>query len=176
MLILVCPGYNPPGGTRAFCRQLGDFCGAPGVEIRTVPVLKIAPYDGRGILTVLTDVTCPVMIIGFSAGVVGAIAAARLWEKQGGKITGLVAIDGWGVPLGGNFPIHRLSHDAFTHWSSGLLGAGAGAFYADPAVDHLQLWQAPETVWGWSVVGTERSDYTTALGFIGNLLPSSTPL
>ncbi|MEA5420258.1 hypothetical protein VB712_13590 [Spirulina sp. CCNP1310] len=146
------------------------------LELRIVPVPHIAPYDGQGILTCLKDVTAPVTVIGFSAGVVGAIAAARLWEKQGGKITRLVAIDGWGVPLGGNFPIHRLSHDAFTHWSSGLLGAGSGGFYADPGVEHLQLWQAPETVWGWSMAGMARQDYTTALRFIGNVLPSSTPL
>jgi len=172
MLILICPGYNPPGGTRAFCRQLGELLQPQGAEIRTVPVPQITPYDGRGILTLLTDLTRPVTFIGFSAGGVGAIAAARLWQKQGGMIMGLVAIDGWGVPLGGNFPIHRLSHDAFTHWSSGLLGAGAMGFYADPGVEHLQLWQAPETVWGWSVVGMERKDYITALAFIGTMLRS----
>lgn len=170
MLILICPGYNPPGGTRAFCTQLGGVLPSERLELRIVPVPQIAPYDGQGILTCLRDVTAPITLIGFSAGVVGAIAAARLWQRQGGMLTRLVAIDGWGVPLGGDFPIHRLSHDAFTHWSSGLLGAGARGFYADPGVEHLQLWQAPETVWGWSVVGTERKDYTTALGLIAKVL------
>ncbi|TVQ59923.1 MAG: hypothetical protein EA366_04155 [Spirulina sp. DLM2.Bin59] len=170
MLILVCPGYNPPGGTRAFCTQLGDLFGPQGVELRPVPVPEIAPYDGRAIATLLTDLTRPVTLIGFSAGVVGAIAAARIWERQGGMITRLVAIDGWGVPLGGNFPIHRLSHDPFTHWSSALLGAGDMAFYADPGVEHWQLWQAPATAWGWSTVGMVRQDYTTALGFLHEVL------
>jgi len=44
-----------------------------------------------------------------------------------------------GVPLVGNFPIHRLSHDYFTHWSSAVLGSGNDSFYADPPVEHLEM-------------------------------------
>ena len=54
----------------------------------------------------------------------------------------LIAFDGWGVPLVGNFPIYRISHDQFTHWSSELLGKGDKSFYADPPVEHLDLWRS----------------------------------
>ena len=89
-----------------------------------------------------------VLIIAFSAGVVGAIAAARTWHRRGVSISALIAIDGWGVPLFGAFPTHRMSHDRFTHWSSALLGGSETSFYADPPVDHLNLWCAPQSVQG----------------------------
>lgn len=89
------------------------------------------------------------VFVAFSAGVVGAIAAARLWQAQGGSVKALIALDGWGVPLYGKFPIHRLSHDYFTHWSSALLGSGCDNFYADPAVEHLDLWRSPQQTQGW---------------------------
>lgn len=91
----------------------------------------------------------PLLFIGFSAGVVGAMGAAAVWQMQLGKVRGLIALDGWGVPLLGNFPIHRVSHDAFTHWSSALLGAGQESFYAEPAVEHLELWRSPDKTSGW---------------------------
>jgi hypothetical protein len=75
----------------------------------------------------------PLLLIGFSAGVVGAIAAANLWQGQGRRVAAVIAVDGWGVPQVGDFPLHRVSHDYFTHWSSAVLGAGADSFYADPA-------------------------------------------
>lgn len=91
------------------------------------------------------------IIISFSAGVVGAISAAWGWQLMGGKIEALIAFDGWGVPLVGNFPIYRISHDYFTHWSSSLLGKGDKSFYADPPVNHLDLWRSPQQVIGWRV-------------------------
>lgn len=93
----------------------------------------------------------PIIFISFSAGVVGAIGAACLWQLLGGRVKAFIAIDGWGVPLQGNFPIHRMSHDYFTHWSSCLLGSGQNNFYAQPAVDHLSMWKSPQTVQGWWV-------------------------
>jgi hypothetical protein len=93
----------------------------------------------------------PTIWLAFSAGVVGAIGAAWGWQLASGKVLAFIALDGWGVPLFGNFPIHRLSHDRFTHWSSALLGAGADSFYADPAVEHLDLWRSPSTAWGWHI-------------------------
>ncbi len=91
----------------------------------------------------------PVLVLAFSAGVVGALGAARLWQGQGGKVSALVALDGWGVALGEDFPVHRLSHDWFTDWSSALLGPGREDFYADPPVPHLFLWHSPQQTWGW---------------------------
>ena len=64
----------------------------------------------------------------FSAGVVGGIGAAHLWQSHFGPVRAFIALDGWGVPLFGDFPIYRFSHDEFTHRSSGLLGAGEDSF------------------------------------------------
>ncbi|HTL90004.1 MAG TPA: hypothetical protein VL134_11430 [Leptolyngbya sp.] len=89
-----------------------------------------------------------VLILAFSAGVVGAIAAARIWQRQGISISAFIAIDGWGVPLFGKFPIHRISHDRFTHWSSTLLENSTPSFYADPPVEHLSLWHSPQLAQG----------------------------
>ncbi|HEY9825995.1 MAG TPA: hypothetical protein V6D19_11140 [Stenomitos sp.] len=90
-----------------------------------------------------------ICLIGFSAGVVGAIGAALGWHATGGTVRAFIAVDGWGVPLYGPFPIYRLSHDAFTHWSSQPLGGGQASFYADPGVPHLDLWRSPHQAWGW---------------------------
>lgn len=99
-----------------------------------------------------------VSIIAFSAGVVGAIAAAQYWHHRGVSIAHFIAIDGWGVPLVADFPLYRISHDYFTHWSSALLGTGSLNFYADPAIDHLDLWQAPDQAMGWRVEQGEKCD------------------
>jgi hypothetical protein len=89
--------------------------------------------------------------LGFSAGVVAAIGAAWGWQLSGGRVNALIAIDGWGVPLCAPFPIYRVSHDYVTYWSSSLLGAGTDQFYADPPVDHLDIWRSPHLASGWSV-------------------------
>ena len=66
------------------------------------------------------------------------------------------------MPLTGNFPIYRVSHDYFTHWSSGLLGAGYKGFYADPEVEHLDLWRSPANVYGWQAIapGLQNSHHS----------------
>ena len=110
----------------------------------------------------------PVGVIAFSAGVVAAGALLQSWQQAGGRVAGLLALDGWGVPLWGNYPIFRLSHDRFTHRSSMLLGGGPLNFYADPAVPHLTLWRDPQSVVGWQIDIT--NDYvveaSSALAFI----------
>ena len=125
-------------------------------------------------------------VIAFSAGVVGAIAAAQYWHHRGIAISHFIAIDGWGVPLAAEFPIYRISHDHFTHWSSALLGAGQVNFYADPAVDHLDLWQTPDQTLGYVVrlqeekrdrLGRPKENHISAAQFIRNSLSGaySTP-
>ncbi|MEM7725486.1 MAG: hypothetical protein AAF208_03835 [Cyanobacteria bacterium P01_A01_bin.45] len=104
----------------------------------------------------------PLVFISFSAGVVGAIGASHLWQSQGGNVKALIAIDGWGVPLLGSFPIHRMSHDYFTHWSSLLLGGGKNNFYAQPSVSHLELWRSPDLVKGLWVDLDTHSEYTSS--------------
>ncbi|MGK7887893.1 MAG: hypothetical protein AB4042_01065 [Leptolyngbyaceae cyanobacterium] len=88
------------------------------------------------------------LFIGFSAGVIGSIGAARQWQSQGRKVKACIALDGWGVPLFGAFPIHRISHDQWTHYSSHLLGGSGVSFVANPGVEHLDLWRSPHTTVG----------------------------
>jgi hypothetical protein len=111
----------------------------------------------------------PIVIIGFSAGVVGAIGAAWMLQSQKIPIQALIAIDGWGVPLFGTFPIYRFSHDRFTHETSSWLG-GIPAFYADPAVPHLEMWRSPDQVRGQWRQDTTWAGATLAEGVIALLL------
>lgn len=111
----------------------------------------------------------PLVLICFSAGVVGGAGAAWAWQQAGGNLRAFIACDGWGVPLYGDFPIHRLSHDYFTHWSSRLLGAGSDSFYAEPPTEHLDLWRSPRRTQGWWVQQGGRQRLAAA-GFINLLL------
>ena len=192
MQIILCPGIHPPELTEAFVRALSLHT-PPLIFPATQPV-----YSSGHILAFLLQhlgqasqpsqtpswnplqiaetqtttqaiKTTPVLWIGFSAGVVGAIGAAHLWQKIGGRVVALIAFDGWGVPLLAPFPIHRLSHDAFTHWSSAVLGAGQTSFYAEPEVAHLELWRSPQHVHGWAVHPSGYTN-TTAAQFVTDLI------
>lgn len=119
------------------------------------------------------------LFISFSAGVVGAIGTAWAWRLMGGQVTAFIAFDGWGVPLYGDFPIHRVGRDAFTHWTSALLGGGASSFYANPGVPHLDLWRSPHTAFGhWihppnsnpNAIGLWQTTPTNAADFVLTLL------
>lgn len=193
MHIVICPGIHSPVLTEQFIQAL-PHQSAPVLIVPT----DYPPYSGVHILAFLLQqlgvslsfdqlhlvdphacdqfqaqirsaIQTPVLFIGFSAGVVGAIAAAYLWQSLGGQVKALVALDGWGVPLFASFPIYRVSHDWFTHWSSALFGAGQDSFYADPAVAHLDLWGALATVQGWWVQPTQQTQ-TTAAHFLTQLL------
>ncbi|MCU0527397.1 MAG: hypothetical protein MUF72_21530 [Elainella sp. Prado103] len=173
MRLIICPGIHPPHLTASFLRALPD-----------IPPYWIFPadrpvYSGYHILTWLLQQDRPfsqsTCWIGFSAGVVGAITAALAFSALGGQVQALIAIDGWGVPLLAPFPIHRLSHDRFTHWSSALLGAGESQFFADPAVAHLELWANPQHVRGWRTQADQTCTLlhhtpTTAACFLNELL------
>lgn len=159
MYIIICPGIHSPHLTQSFLQGLhqqenGDL----STNFLIFPAQDDPAYSAIDILEFIkkhvgipSKTALPVLFISFSAGVVGAVGAAWEWQMQRGQVKALIALDGWGVPLGGNFPIHRLSHDYFTHWSSRLLGAGQDSFYADPSVGHLQLWRSPQKVQGWWV-------------------------
>ncbi len=121
-----------------------------------IPPDKIQPYDGLNAYHFLLDYVTTslnyspsIILITFSAGVVGGITLGKLWEANKGKVNFLLAFDGWGVPLMANFPCYRLSHDYFTHISSTLLGGNDNGFYAQPTVSHLELWRSPLTIKGW---------------------------
>ncbi|MBD2439647.1 hypothetical protein [Nostoc sp. FACHB-110] len=157
MNIVICPGMHDPELTTSF------ISGWLGIQSNSTTNPRIIVFPEQGILTLsaphilrwlcdrITPKLEPIIIISFSAGVVGAVVAAWNWHILGGQVVAFIAIDGWGVPLWGDFPIHRLSHDYFTHWSSLLLGSGHNNFYAEPAVDHLSMWRAPQTIQGWWV-------------------------
>ncbi|NET07941.1 MAG: hypothetical protein F6K16_25195 [Symploca sp. SIO2B6] len=184
MNIIICPGIHKPELTQNFLETLqsnnslnaSNYCTQ---KVLVFPIQDYPAYSAVHILEFLQhypiSLQTPLVFISFSAGVVGAIGAAWGWQLLGGKVKALIAIDGWGVPLAGDFHIHRLSHDYFTHWSSALLGAGEDSFYAEPTIEHLDLWQKPDLCKGWWIypaVGKvpERKIFTTAAEFIINLL------
>jgi pimeloyl-ACP methyl ester carboxylesterase len=166
MNIIICPGIHEPELTESFRVGLLDLVSNGAIAPNTANILIFPGKDflvlsAFHILQFLRVSVAhrryplgnelkspPIIFISFSAGVVGAIGAAHLWQLLGGRVKAFIAIDGWGVPLQGNFPIHRMSHDYFTHWSSCLLGCGQNNFYAEPAVDHLSIWKSPQTVQG----------------------------
>ena len=204
MTVLICPGIHSPQLTEAFIASLlgektektKDF---PNNWL-VFPSQKSPPYFPLSVLTFLDQHVSlnekkSILFIGFSAGVVGTAGAALRWQMQSvGGVKGLIAIDGWGVPLGGNFPIHRISHDYFTHWSSALLGGsahreeprsplkvfpscqsltprgGGDSFYAEPGVEHQELWRSPHLAWGWRVKARGLKQRCSATAFLRELL------
>jgi hypothetical protein len=172
--LVICPGVHPPELTANLLQALGagwpvtllpadnmvSECSMPTWGIRPLIPYRLLPseclpYNPIGVLSWLQAKVSPVtplVFLGFSAGVVGGLGAALAWQHSGGTVLSFLAVDGWGVPLPGEFPVHRLSHDEFTHWSclllDRLLGSESASFYADPAVDHWQLWEAPQRVRG----------------------------
>lgn len=158
MSIIICPGIHESSLTQSFIRGLLEVADDSSLLIESVDILTfranhLSALSGFHIWQFLREnladkLESPVIFISFSAGVVGAITAASLWQIFGGNVRAFIAIDGWMVPLAGNFPIHRISHDYFTHWSSCLLGSSCNNFYAQPAVEHLELWRNPTSVVG----------------------------
>lgn len=186
---VICPGMHPLALTESFLQGLKLQDSKELSHLNTGERLQIFPahdrpaYSTYHLLEFLQAVfpsTTALVFISFSAGVVGAIGAAKSWQRLGGTVAALIALDGWGVPLYGDFPIHRLSHDAFTDWSSAGWGGGKERFYADPAVDHLQLWRSPHTTDGYwiteSVDGRVNSRTTTAANFLKALLVRYQPI
>ncbi|HEY9641761.1 MAG TPA: hypothetical protein V6C57_14835, partial [Coleofasciculaceae cyanobacterium] len=188
MCIVICPGIHSAELTAQFLagipNQFADLLVFPAHQYPAYSALHILEFleqslqpSGLGQHGKLTGkapspqfaalFSHSLLFVAFSAGVVGAIGAARLWLRAGGQVKAVIAIDGWGVPLYGDFPIHRISHDAFTHWSSAWLGAGQASFYADPAVEHLQLWRSPQTVEGWQIAAASPA--------VKNTSPQSNP-
>lgn len=178
--IALCPGFHSPDLTRAFYQQLHTVS-LPNQQLLVFPSDRFPAYDSLAVLRFLHEqlsrnppddwLTQPLTLIGFSAGAVAAVGAALMLEALGSQIQAVFVLDGWGVPVAGRFPTHRLSHDRFTHWSSALLGTGQDSFYAEPAVDHLELWRSPQTVNGfWINPSTAVAVPTTALQFLAHWL------
>lgn len=173
MSLIICPGIHDPELTEGFLKGL-RWEGS-NQNLLIFPAHDYPAYSAIDIWQFLckSSVNSPVVFISFSAGVVGAIGAAWMWQLSGRSVKAFIAVDGWGVPLSGNFPIHRISHDYFTYWSSAVLGTGEDSFYADPSVEHLELWRSPEIAQGWWVSSgssTQTRTYTTAAEFLTCLL------
>ena len=153
MTVIIIPGIHSPQLTESFVAGIQDKIKQ---NYLIFPTEEYPPYGALSVYQWLQQQqlskTEPVAFITFSAGVVGGIGAAIAWQLQGGKVQSLIAIDGWGMPLVANFPLYRVSHDHFTHWSSAILGAGERGFYANPAVSHLAIWRSPENCWGWRTI------------------------
>lgn len=182
MTVIICPGIHDVVLSDRFLtvlnRQLAEVGTPASVKPEQVlPTQRYAPFNGLSVWSFLQGAANPqepLLLIGFSAGVVGAIAAAQLWQAQQRPVAALIAVDGWGVPQLGDFPLHRVSHDRLTHWSSAVLGAGQTSFYTDPSVAHLDLWRFPERAQGWRIPSSEHGSVavtpTSAIAFITELV------
>jgi hypothetical protein len=182
MSIVLCPGIHPSSLSEAFQQGVQQALEEQSnlqrlwQKVLIFPVEQFPAYSALHIIQFmqqeLEDSQQATLFIAFSAGVVGAIAAAWQWQQMGRQVSAFIALDGWGVPLYGSFPIHRISHDYFTHWSSALLGDGEDSFYADPAVEHLDVWRSPQTVQGWWISSTSPNTrrHTTQATFLTELL------
>ncbi|WP_202978804.1 hypothetical protein [Halomicronema hongdechloris] len=168
---IICPGMHPPELTERFLACLTTDGELWGNIVQILCPDRYPPFSAhalrQGLQACLGEPASapPIIMLAFSAGVVGATGLAWYWYRSGGQVLALFAVDGWGVPVVGPWDSYRLSHDAFTHHSSLLLGGGAVNFYADPAVAHQDLWQWPDQTWGWQV-STHSHSSTTALSFL----------
>ncbi|MDX2243130.1 MAG: hypothetical protein NW224_20815 [Leptolyngbyaceae cyanobacterium bins.302] len=181
--IVLCPGFHAATLTQAFLAQLATIVPSRA-KVLVFPSDRRPVYSIPDILYFLYErlnaewhrpwLKVPVVFVGFSAGVVGAMGAALAWEMIGGNVLGLFALDGLGVPVVGSFPTHRLSSNHFTHWSSAWFGGGQDSFYADPEIEHLTLWKSPQTVQGWWV-SARSSTRTTLLQFLAHWLNDYQP-
>lgn len=181
MSIFICPGFHLPELTQYFLQQLLLSANSSLCLSEKIRIFSATKYTALSPLHIMQDlidtygqppVAPPILFIGFSAGVIGAMSAAWGWQLGGGQVKAVIAIDGWGVPLVGNFPIHRLSHDYFTHTTSIISNCQGDSFYADPSVAHLQMWRSPSTVTGWSIsqVNPQVRSYLNEVEFIFMLL------
>ncbi|NEP81121.1 MAG: hypothetical protein F6K39_24970 [Okeania sp. SIO3B3] len=181
MTIVICPGIHDPKLTEQFLEGLfihWQSLSQSG-ELLICPTQDYSPYSAIDILNFLwiknqLTKNVPLLFIAFSAGVVGAVGAAWGWQLRGGQVKAFVAIDGWGMPVEGNFPIYKVSHDYFTHWSWGHLGTVDQSFYAHPSVEHLEIWRSPQTTKGWwlhqNSIEVKTASPVTAAEFIRIIL------
>jgi hypothetical protein len=158
VVLVLCSGFHPPSDTEALLELWAKdpiLSRLPAISLgMDVPWAPLSAHTLRQSLDQALGQTShhaepPDLILwAFSAGCVGAMALAHHWHRYRGTVRAIFLVDGLGVPGVGAFPCHRLSHDAFTHHSSRLLGSGQADFWADPAVPHRQLWRSPQTATG----------------------------
>ena len=174
MTIIICPGIHAPELTEQFVQGIQNIIGQQRYLI--FPADQYPAYSAIAIdnwlkhQSLSPSKTQPLSFIAFSAGVVGSIGAAWGWELQGGKINYFIAFDGWGIPLIGNFPIYRVSHDHFTHWSSSITEDRIDNFYAEPQVTHLELWRSPQGCWGWQTIAQGQKTRITLNNYLTKII------
>ncbi|WPF88385.1 hypothetical protein WEU38_16465 [Cyanobacterium aponinum AL20118] len=166
-LIVIIGGFHNLEITTNFINYLySQIKAIKDLKYIIIPTDKVQPLDGLSAYNFLSNYLvnqscfpCPIIVISFSAGVVGAIILGKLWKARNGEVLCLLAFDGWGVPLIADFPCYRVSHDHFTHFSSLLLGGEESSFYAQPMVNHLELWRSPLEIQGrWQMkLGVEKT-------------------
>lgn len=170
--LILCPGMHDPQWTAFLQDQLSQGRLWRAGQYYCFPHHPRQAWSAHALgrwLEKTVALGTPLVFLGFSAGCVGAIATAWGCQRQGNyPVKAVIALDGWGVPLAGAFATYRLSHDRYTHLTGGFWGVGDRAFYAEPAVPHPRLWQAPQQVWGWS--GGVKKEYLTALQFLERCL------
>ena len=169
--VIVCPGFNQAELTDGLVQSLPQFT-RPYI-VRSLPISPFEIYQWLSDTLGNPATQPPLVGIGFSAGVVGLAGAFLLWQQAGGKVAQLFAIDGWGVPVLG-LNVIRISHDRFTHLTTLPLGAGEVNFYADPGVDHLDLWGSPDQVMGrtvpWWQIAAGTGEIISAKDFLVHFL------
>lgn len=158
--IIIVPGFHNAVLTDRLVRSLPSFVHPMVAQSHPTSPLSIYDWMQGHFSPDSQESTIPLVGISFSAGTVGIAGALALWQQQGGRVSRLIAVDGWGVPILG-VPVTRLSHDKFTHVSSLPFGAGDVNFYANPAVAHLDLWSSPESVIGQAVQSWQLAPGTT---------------
>jgi hypothetical protein len=171
-MLIICPGIHSPQLTEQFVQNIQDRVEQDYLVLPT----EYSPYSAIAIDRWLKrqgiSPVKPLSFVAFSAGVVGSFGAAWAWQLRGGQVNNFIAVDGWGMPLSANFPLHRVSHDYFTHWSSRILGAGQQDFFADPRVEHLELWRSPRTTYGWRIVAPGQKTRDTFSNYLADILNS----
>lgn len=161
--LVINQGFHPPAPTAALLADLGRYeiwqaltpvviPAQPTWRVLSAYALRQALLSalGRSLAEAIAQPP-QLFFLAFSGGCVGAAGAARHWHSLGCPVTAFFAVDGWGLPLVLPFPVHRLSHDLFTHQSSLRLGRDRLDFYADPAAAHLDLWRCPSQIGGYQV-------------------------
>lgn len=168
--IVICGGFNPINYNVNFVNFLSNY----EANILVFPTEKYAPYDSLNIVNFLQENSVNLyenhlIFIAFSAGVVGALGAGRLWQRKGREVLAILAFDGWGVPLIADFPIHCLSHDVFTHYSSCFWVKNQGHFVAIPTVSHQDIWRSPLSINGY-YYSEKETKKITEIDFINIIL------
>ncbi|MEM9536212.1 MAG: hypothetical protein AAGA40_11140 [Cyanobacteria bacterium P01_E01_bin.45] len=147
LAIVVFGGAELLPGTRLANQQFRQY-----LQIAKAPYWEIIwepTEDG------LAHLNYPIVAIGFSYG------AVKVAALQTPTVIGKILVDGWCVWCSDRVPIFRLSHDRLTHLNALAFGGGRQLFCAQPAVEHLQLWRAPQQVLGW-VEGDRQAQQSAA--------------